>query len=481
MSTKTLAHLRQFHRGIINSSAPADLPDGALADATNVMVDTPGQIRTMGKFTTTSKGGGVTIPPGAGLHSYETDVSGSEQLIALGDQTNANVDVRRADGTLVQTLNLGSNSGFTPAFYSVEGVLRVADRRFANSAAWFGYIDRWRFGSAVHRTGWLQDTVGITRPDHIYVNGATSNGGGFNCNVTAMTDASSPWLAGTYEIAGSFVYAGGQESRLRIQHLDRWFTLQEGEYPRVVVEAAPEFNHRILGGRIYYRHTVNDTEWKLLIDVDLQEGVRTGIDQEWTAWTGGPTTYSATRDCRLPSATTYTALNGFGPDLHSLDFGDSNAGWTTAAVTGRRVFTASVRRTNPDNQLVTLPDQIFYTPVNRFDTFPWDHRLDLGLNDGEAFTALVAYADRLLAFKQRTVSIINVGGTENSWYVEQPEPHKGVPHAGLITMTAYGPAWMNRNGAYLYDGQQVISLTAQLSDPSQPLQTPYAGARGGGR
>ena len=56
------------------------------------------------------------------------------------------------------------------------------------------------------------------------------------------------------------------------------------------------------------------------------------------------------------------------------------------------------------SNLQNFGDQIRYSDVNKFLTFPELNFIDIGVNDGESFVKLEAFADRLLAFKERSIT-----------------------------------------------------------------------------
>ena len=91
------------------------------------------------------------------------------------------------------------------------------------------------------------------------------------------------------------------------------------------------------------------------------------------------------------------------------------------------------------------------------DKFPMNaNNIDVATHDGDEIIALFEYADRILQFKRNTCYVINVSGAKE--YLEAEHKFKGVTNPGAVCRMDYGVAWVNQNGCYLYDGQQVTDL-----------------------
>lgn len=58
-----------------------------------------------------------------------------------------------------------------------------------------------------------------------------------------------------------------------------------------------------------------------------------------------------------------------------------------------------------------------FSESNKFDVFPDTNTIDVSKGDAEEYTALEYYADRLLAFKHKTLHIINIASPSPSgWF-----------------------------------------------------------------
>ena len=102
------------------------------------------------------------------------------------------------------------------------------------------------------------------------------------------------------------------------------------------------------------------------------------------------------------------------------------------------------------------PDRILKSPVEQYDVFTEDLIIDTALNDGDEIIKLVSYADRILMFKHNSVMVLNVSQELES--VESEIKGAGIDNPGAITITPNGVSWVNRNGAYLFTGEEIKSL-----------------------
>jgi len=130
--------------------------------------------------------------------------------------------------------------------------------------------------------------------------------------------------------------------------------------------------------------------------------------------------------------------------------------WKTSVLLNRRIYVGNVEIKDRDGKVRILSDSIFKSKSNKFDTFTTDRRIDVAVGDGEEIIRLVAYADRLLQFKQNTLHIINA--QKDVEILESVHKYKGVSNHNAVCETDYGIAWCNTHGVYMYNGQQVSEL-----------------------
>ena len=226
--------------------------------------------------------------------------------------------------------------------------------------------------------------------------------------------------------------------------------------------ASDKGNPRISGLRVDWASNEDgfSTLWQLF-DVDFQKGVSCiGVDGG-----GGGTTnfapFKAVYTNHLtvdlgtlesnkwtipPRFIQYDSINGHAPtDTITVD------SYKAAVVANRRVYIGNIEQDG-----IIRGDRMIKSPVNQFDKFPSKNNIDVAIHDGDDIIALLEYADRILQFKRNTCYIINISGS--SEYLEGEHKYKGITNPGAACRTDYGIAWANRNGCYLYNGQQVSNL-----------------------
>ena len=74
------------------------------------------------------------------------------------------------------------------------------------------------------------------------------------------------------------------------------------------------------------------------------------------------------------------------------------------------------------------------------------------------YVAIEAYADRLLAYKNKSLDIINIAGDDRNWFLEDSKRYQGVSHPEAVKRTQYGVIWANEQGLYLYNGSSITNL-----------------------
>ena len=292
---------------------------------------------------------------------------------------------------------------------------------------------------------------------------------GFNIGVTKGT-AEGRWEDGEYEFYQTFIYDGNQESiPVRMGNGDATIipfthTVNDTKSMQVSVYADLAYNGRITGGRIYTRlHDTND-ELVLLADIDIEKGVRTTLDGDHIAWSleAGKGFYfigEATGNSLSANIDTYETINGVSPDISFVAIGGIGELYKSSIVTNRRTFIANVKVKGKSGKVEKFGDRIMYSQINKFDTFLEHNFIDVSKGDYGEYTALESYADRLLAFKNNLVHIINISNPSSSnWYLESTFKYYGVDFPYSVTRTNNGVAWVSANGVYLYDGSSIKNL-----------------------
>ena len=301
------------------------------------------------------------------------------------------------------------------------------------------------------------------------------SGQGWNLDINVSSSAGS-WIAGTYEFASTFIYDNTQESlpyemagTVAISANDKLTcTVFATELAGADYNGNSRYPGRVTGGRIYCRISESDDEWVLLGDINISRGCRPSLSGSYVAWEAEYSSAPFVRSrfvSRSINADTYESLNGFSQDEKYISLGQDGENYQTSVVTNRRTFIANVKRYTQSNVLKIQSDTIMYSEVNRFDTFPSFNFIDIGINDGESFIKLESYADRLFAFKEKTLYVINIGsGSDTQWFLESEHKNMGVEFHAAVVKTDFGIAWVNKSGLFFYDGSQIRNLQTKIHD-----------------
>ena len=297
------------------------------------------------------------------------------------------------------------------------------------------------------------DVTGYIAPDA---------GLGFNLEVVPTSAGS--FTAATYEFAQTFIYDGNQESLPTT--MTGTIAVAASKYLGCTVIASHGYADRVTGGRIYCRDSTLKGEWELLIDISLTDGCRSSLEADYGGWS---TMYSQAAyliggaAVGVNSSDTYASLNGYSSDLSTASVGAAGEGYKTSVVTNRRKFIANVKSINANGQTELSADKLLYSEINKFDTFPVTNFIEIGINDGEDFIKLESFADRILAFKQKTLYIINVGGgSDTQWFLESEHKNMGAPFHAAVVKTDFGVAWANKQGLFFYDGSKITNLQKKI-------------------
>ena len=296
------------------------------------------------------------------------------------------------------------------------------------------------------------------------VSGAIAPDAGLGFNLEVVPTSSGSFTAATYEFAQTFIYDGNQESLPTV--MTGTIVVAASKYLGCTVIASHGYADRVTGGRIYCRNSTLKGEWEFLIDISLTDGCRTTLDADYNGW---ETIYdeAAYLVCGVyigeNNVDTYATINGYPSDLSTLSVGATGEGYKTSVVANRRRFIAYVKSVNDSGQTEVKSDRLMYSEINRFDTFPTTNFIDIGTNDGESFIKLESFADRLLAFKEKTLYVINIGsGSDTQWFLESEHKNMGVEFHAATVKTDFGVGWVNKNGLFFYDGSKITNLQTKI-------------------
>jgi len=451
--------------------------------------------------------------------------------------------------SLTTEINLDSASGLDtaapkPRMFWSEGALRISDSiHGANSKVkWWGVVSFQRFtnsddvwlnpmgasaGNADSRWVWADASqpkpavIGTATNTNAYKDNfgaviygstalnypsqvpGTTMGKGINMNISASTSATDGgWEATSYEFGQTLVYVGNQESMIApmriynsgdtadvsIASQQYWTSVQVF----ASTSATYDYDKRVTGARIYIRKVGQNKRWTLFLDADFERGVRRNtFDSFDTIWVrGGVGTYSSSVGLKIksPSPQTYESLNGYSPNESVCSFENDTHGWEDSTVLNRRTFLIGVKYLNDySGQSEVMPDRIYYSAMAKYDTYPTTNWIDIGVNDGESFTAIEGFANRILAFKQGTLYIINVQNpNDGGWFLEAELKGMGITSADAVTKSDQGILFANTTGLFRFAGDGIpkrltdklnkTDWTTDLSTASHFIQVGYDGA-----
>tara|TARA_Y100000590_G_scaffold465655_1_gene638556 strand:+ start:3072 stop:5936 length:2865 start_codon:yes stop_codon:yes gene_type:complete len=234
-------------------------------------------------------------------------------------------------------------------------------------------------------------------------------------------------------------------------------------------------NNRITGANIYYvEYDIDnnplDTDKKLLMEVDLERGVKKVGGETWEAWgdangtgTGYETPYNSGHTNYLqimdpPVLETFSTKAGYDEEdkLKKMKY-------KTAVTMNRRSYVGNVKVTDSADKDTIHSDRVYKSEPNMPDIYTENGYVDVAINDGESVTALASFGDMLLQFKERTLYLINC--TQEIEYLEDTSKFRGVWGQGAVCETDEGIVWVNKYGLFLFNGKEIIPLIDNKIDP----------------
>tara|TARA_R100000995_G_C3483014_1_gene125253 strand:- start:23 stop:2830 length:2808 start_codon:yes stop_codon:yes gene_type:complete len=453
-------------------------------------------------FTITSGGTGYTVDEEITFTDPHENTSNTAVLVV------ATVSKWGQDDIVLRSTASGINSKVL--YLKVEDSIRCCDTADKNDSKiqWYGWINRKHFtlSTSIDTSstginsymGYFAKDNNLSTPSATtsLVDGGTtpavtatgshpSAGVGFGLNIATNQSKEGLIRAGVYEFAQTFIYDGNQESLPLSYTSAASITVDDADDFKVLslnVTATSPFDPRISGGRIYIREVDSNSEWLLLVDIHLSKGCRVRLTDEYSIWFDrGSNKFSC------PTATAsdnfivsdlnsinYETINGFGSDIFSHALGDQGEFWKDSTVANNRAFICNVTTKDEDSGTTKLtatvknyPDRIMYSMPNRYDTFPSFNYIEAAKGDSDYYVAIESFGDRILAYKQYSMDIINIASPNDfNWFLEDSKQYMGVKFHGAVSKTKYGVVWVNKNGLYLYDGSKIIDLSENKIDDS---------------
>lgn len=527
---KKMLTLNDFSGGLNTKSSPRDIAPNEFQDSVNAITSIPGLVKSSAlpvdkvasatSLTSLSRGSDMFIfntqyditktadvayPPYVNSGRAAIQDNPKQVIAFLVNDTDNKVKFYTRDFDTEGNFTLTSNNSITfsnnanPIYNYIDGRLYVSDKQYVDVASDVAQFDRRvleridysRFGTFCQKIVVEAAKLPATT-DAIAFSIADSNSFPADANPAVLPfnisdgdfaliydiDTSSGdggWQAGEYEFTYTLVNLSGDETLPHtFSSAPSTATLSDTNYFKGIgirVGTTNEFRPREKGVRIYTRKKDSNERFILFLDVDYERGARTNLFDDFKAfsYTGShsydnQSTVKSTAEvtslvAKNPSLDTYSSINGYSHEEESLDIG----GYKASCVAQRRLWVANVKRDS-----IKYDDRIYYTPVNRFNTFPSSYFLDIGINDGDSFTALESLGNRILAFKQRKLYIINVSTSSDAgWYLEAEYEGMGCEDNVSVCKTPFGVCFLNKEGLFIYTGQGMpVELSAKLDDNS---------------
>ena len=384
-------------------------------------------------------------------------------------------------------------------YHKIDDSIRCFDTADKNDCKvqWYGWIQKRHFSGGISTLDQVNSYMGYFAKDNDLakptngdcVDGATTPavstfataGNGFDFNISTNTSTEGLIRSGDYIFAQSIIYDDNQESLLTDYSTE--VTVDDADDFKVFsvnIGVTAPFDPRVSGGRIYVKEKDSDSEYLLLMDINLTKGCRTNLSDDYTAWLDrGSSTYS----CPTGTASdnfivkdlnfiTYETINGYPSSIFSNALGDQGEFWKDSTVANNRVFICNVSMKDEESgssksgaTVKNYPDRIMYSMPNRFDTFPSFNFIEAAKGDADYYISIESFADRILAYKQYSLDIINISSpSDTNWFLEDSKDYMGVGFHGAVAKTQYGVVWVNKQGLYFYNGSQIVDLSENKID-----------------
>jgi len=443
----------------------------------------------------------IETPPQDFWHATITGFSSGDKILLLAHPDEHKIDVYSTntagtnweqDSITLRSSATGVNSKVL--YHKIEDSIRCFDTTDKNfsKVQWYGWIDRKHFSNDVYMGYYAKDNDLAKPTNGDCVDGGTTPaistyptaGGGFDFNISTDTSKEGLIRSGDYIFAQSFIYDDNQESLLT-EYSTEVNVADADDFKSfsINVGAKSPYDPRISGGRIYIKEKDSDSEYLLLVDINLTKGCRTNLSDEYSAWhldTGTSVDYNCPDDASASNNfivkdlnfITYETINGYSSSIFSNALGDEGEFWKDSTVSNNRVFISNITMkdessgsTKATAAVKNYPDRIMYSMPNRFDTFPSFNFIEAAKGDADYYTAIESFADRILAYKQYSLDIINVSSpSDTNWFLEDSKNYMGVEFHGAVAKTQYGIVWVNKQGLYFYDGSQIRDLSENKID-----------------
>ena len=404
------------------------------------------------------------------------------------------------------------------SMYSAEGAVRICNSNFSDitdldnktyKPLHWGFFRHRLFpgssiGSTPTRIKWTSDSLMPTTEEvqKIFgINGGTATQPStddydlINLCITKETGGGGeiPFLEDTYKFYGSLMLDQTQETEIVYLHdpggagdagSDNFSIAVSGLYDQLKIDASDlriyhhanmydplhaeygddyPYPKRMTGFKVYFAKLSEGYGTKyLLFESDLVAGeIRIpGQSEAASEFTDD------TDEEKNNTALSFTEMNA--TDTFDEENWDTNVdkiihlyGWKASVLVGNRVFLGNVEYSldddggTSDNGITHYGDRILFSPSGKYDTFHTAQVFDVSSRDGDEITSLNEYDSNLLVFSNDKMVIVNVTD-KLSEQVIATHNYKGVSSPNHVCKTIHGVAWVNKFGAFLYDGDDEI-------------------------
>jgi len=214
---------------------------------------------------------------------------------------------------------------------------------------------------------------------------------------------------------------------------------------------------RVTGFKVYAREYLGEsTDWYLQARYDLEKGGRGVLSSKEVPWhdMNNTTVYTRPEVKDFNELITYTLETGYPTD--NITENQLTPKYKTGVVANRKLYVAAPQIVDNFGNIDIKSDAMMKSHVNRFDTFTTDRMVEASVQDGDRIVKLEEYADRILQFKENKLHIINI--SQDIEFLEDTLEHRGISNPNAATKTDIGIAFLNKYGAFLYNGKETIDL-----------------------
>tara|TARA_R100000742_G_C4276306_1_gene97278 strand:- start:747 stop:2453 length:1707 start_codon:yes stop_codon:yes gene_type:complete len=265
--------------------------------------------------------------------------------------------------------------------------------------------------------------------------------------------------------------------------------------------------NRVAGFKVYWSriknfiHATTTVEAKgnvgakyLLFEVDYEKGLRLAGKDTYSifremdvgsdvhqflypqdSWNGATDNTSSFSYLKGAAISELSVLEPYTGSKKNTSIGRQGTTFKTSVMINRRLYVGNVSYYDDLGNLITKNDRVLKSMPNKFDYFPSNSFLDVAVEDGDEIVHLATVGSKLLQFKKRKLFIVNC--QRDLEFVEADLDFKGCEYSYHVVSGPGFVAWINRQGAYMYDGQRLYDL--DISKSGQARFDSFYGKLGG--